>query len=818
MLGNLYSKLFKSKKSSSRSRSGDDIDVPTIMASGHAAAAPPATVPEWQPGDVIMDRYKVENVMSGAMGRVYICDHLGWGIKMAIKSPRPEVLADQEGIQRIIKEANGWIRMGMHPNIAACYYVLAVDKIPHLFIEYVDGGSLGDWIKTGRCRDLRTTLSLAVQFCHGMEYTHGQGIIHRDIKPANILVTKNALLKITDFGILLKTSDHDDGQQDSSLPDNDVDDESTVGFRGTPGFASPEQFRDTHSVDKRTDIFSFGLCLWLMLCGKKPFPKNNTKYVIPEPVSAVAGQTLPPTLIKVLKKLVAFDPDERYGDFGEVRHDLNLAYLEAFRVTCPYAELTNIDLRASSLNNHAVSFFELNKAEKAEECLNRALDVNDVLPEALYNLILLKWRQQKSSPTHLLRQLEAIKKRLPKEKLFDPLLKEVRDDVISGCTKRIEPASYPEFRLCLPRKSLEVFRDGQLRQSIQRNIVDHLDNKRYAACQEVLQTAWKNHGFCRDKVFNRVYESLLKVRERDELIFSQRLMTLRGGNRPITCMTYIPGSKYVVAGGPDGKLMVWDFVARKKVNALGNKNVPIRALAASPVGGILGIGDDNGVVTIWSTKTGKVKISDKRHEGTVRSLAFSADGKWLASGGEDGILRLRRIATGKEISVSIADSGAVCSLVFCGKGNDLVTGSEDGTLRFWEGGGKEYKHRVEAHALPISSLSVSPDGKRFASTSADRLVKVWEYRSNRCLRIIEAHEEAITSVLMLADNRYVVSGCDDDMIKLWDIETGSCTVLLDGRGDGICSLSQGPKPHIFLAGRRDGALVFWMNIYKLNCN
>ena len=816
MLGNLYNKLFKSKESTGKSRSGDDLDVPTIMSSGRVAAVP-TSVKEWQPGDVIMERYKVESVLSGAMGRVYICDHLGWGIKMAIKSPRPEVLADQEGMQRIIKEANGWIRMGMHPNIAACYYVLAVDKIPHLFIEYVDGGSLSEWIQAGRCRDLRTALSLAVQFCHGMEYTHAQGIIHRDIKPANILVTKNALLKITDFGILLKTTDRDGNKKAAPLPTDLADEGSTVGFRGTPGFASPEQFANTHNVDHRTDIFSFGLCLWLMLCGKKPFAKNNIKQAVPEPVPAVAGQSFPPSLVRVLKKSVAFAVDERYADFVELRHDLNLAYQEAFRVMCPYAELTNIDLRASSLNNHAVSFFELKKAEKAEECLTRALDINDVLPEALYNMILLKWRQRKGSPVHLLRQLEAIKKRLPKEKLFDLLLEGVRDDVVTGGAKRSAAGNYPEFRLCVPRKSLEVFRDGQLLQSIQRNIVDHLDNRRYDACQEVLQTAWKNHSYCRDKVFNRVYEALLKVREQGKLASVQRLMTLRGSKRPVTCLAYIPGSKYVVAGGPDGHLLVWDSTTRKKVNTLGTKGVPIRALAAAPIGGVLGIGADNGVVTIWSTKTGKVKISDQRHEGIVRALAFSNDGKWLASGGEDGMLKLRRLATGKEMNVSIADSGSICSLAFCGEGNDLVTGSEDGSIRIWEGGGKEPQHRIAAHAMPVVSLSVAPDGRRFASTSADRLVKVWERHSSRSIRIIEAHEEGISSVLMLPDNRYVVSGCEDDMIKLWDFENGSCSAVLDGRGDGICSLSPGPKPHIFLAGRRDGAVVFWMNIYQLNC-
>lgn len=295
MFGNLYNKLFKGGGKASSPRTADDLDVPTVLGSGRPARKVP-TLPEWHPGDVIMERYQVEEVLSGAMGRVYICEHLGWGIKMAIKSPRAEVLEDHEGMQRILKEANGWIRMGMHPNIAACYYVLAIERVPHLFIEYVDGGSLADWIKAGRCRDLRTALSLAVQCCHGMEYTHGRGIIHRDIKPANILVTKNALLKITDFGILLKASDrkaNGRGRAKQLSVDGGGDTDLTVGFRGTPGFASPEQFRDAHNVDLRTDIYSFGLCLWLMLCERKPFVKNSVRQIIPEPVPAAANLSFP---------------------------------------------------------------------------------------------------------------------------------------------------------------------------------------------------------------------------------------------------------------------------------------------------------------------------------------------------------------------------------------------------------------------------------------------------------------------------------------------------------------------------------------------
>ena len=90
----------------------------------------------WQPGDIIQERYKVEQVFSGAMGKVYIATHLGWDVKMAIKAPRKEVLSDEEGVQRIVREADGWVKLGLHPNIASCYYVLAIDKIPHIFEKF----------------------------------------------------------------------------------------------------------------------------------------------------------------------------------------------------------------------------------------------------------------------------------------------------------------------------------------------------------------------------------------------------------------------------------------------------------------------------------------------------------------------------------------------------------------------------------------------------------------------------------------------------------------------------------------------------------
>jgi serine/threonine protein kinase len=159
-------------------------------------------IPVWKPGDVILDHYEIEDVItSGGMGRIYIANHRNWKVKVAIKSPTEEMLKGKDLFSRVEKEAEAWTELGLHPNIAYCYFVRKIEDVPHIFVEYVDGGNLRQWIEDGRCADLKTGLDLAIQFCHGMAYAHSKGMIHRDIKPENILMTQDVTLKITGFGI-----------------------------------------------------------------------------------------------------------------------------------------------------------------------------------------------------------------------------------------------------------------------------------------------------------------------------------------------------------------------------------------------------------------------------------------------------------------------------------------------------------------------------------------------------------------------------------------------------------------------------------------
>ena len=764
----------------------------------------------WLPGEIINDRYRIERIFSGAMGKVYIAEHLAWGVLMAIKVPRPEVWADREGLQRILREANGWISLGLHPNIASCYYVRTISRIPHIFIEYVSGGTLEEWINRGRCQDMRTALSIAIQFCNGMEYTHAKGFIHRDIKPQNILLTKDGLVKITDFGILRLIRDN--SREVEGPRKNGQDKNATVGFRGTPNYASPEQLRNAHRVDRRTDIFSFGLCLWMMFCGKRPY-KQNLEGTCPEPVAVKPEIVLPDSLKAILRKCVAFKPDDRFPDFTELKEALNQVYLELFHVACPYAIMGKIDLRAENMNNRAVSLAELGRYQEAEAVLAHTLEINETMIEALYNSAMLRWCKGAESPERLLRSIEASKKRFPKLSIFDDLEKEIaeyieHEDGGSGKERHREP----QLLLCFPKAPMEIFREAQLRSSVHHNILTLLQNRRLTECYDTLLVSWGNERFKKDKFYYKIYEQLLPEGRKRALAAVQRVMTHAGADGgPAVLLASLPVRKLFFSAPPGMKVYACNATEKKPGVLYVETASRVTALAAGISS--LAVGQENGAVLFRSFKSG-AENAVAAGKSAVQALACSPDGRQMLAGLADGGIVLVETAGGKLRRIAAGVGGGI-RCVGWGKDFSFAVACEDGSLRFYDGKSGECQREIAAHALPAASLWVSGDGTKIVTGSADRLVRVWDWVTGRCLQTLEGHEDAITSVLLLEDGQTVVAGFADDIIKLWNWQTGKCTHILDARGDGVCSLAPGPKPHTFLSGCQDGAIVLWTIIYYL---
>ena len=293
----------------------------------------PKQPPNWKVGDKIGGAYTVQKLIKGAMGRYYILNSDKENKKLFVKLPSEFALSSSQMISYFTAEGRLRLEMGAHPNIVSCYSIKQIEHVPCIFLEYMDGGRLRDWIWEGSCIDYRTNLNLAIQFCNGMEFIHSKGIIHSDLKPENVLMTKEGILKINDFNTARRSPNK------KLLIENPLLKRDKL-IAGTAGYMSPEHFNDPPNIDERSDIFSFGLCLYEMFCGNKPYDISYGKpQEAPDPVILSKDKKFPLKLAKILMKCIQWYPEERFSSFEEIRNELLIIYSQFFKEESPYTEI-----------------------------------------------------------------------------------------------------------------------------------------------------------------------------------------------------------------------------------------------------------------------------------------------------------------------------------------------------------------------------------------------------------------------------------------------------------------------------------------------
>jgi len=201
-----------------------------------------------------------------------------------------------------------------HPGIVTIFDVGEEEGLPYMAQEYIEGQSLSQYIKEKQVLPLAQAIEIARQVADTLAYAHREGVVHRDIKPDNILIDKDGRAVITDFGVARLSS--------SELT-------RTGEVLGTPHFMSPEQVLGK-TVDGRSDLFSLGVVLYVLLTGKRPFSGDTISSICyqivheePQPLPAAKG--LPPEIAEILRKLLAKNPDDRFADGNELLAALDVA-------------------------------------------------------------------------------------------------------------------------------------------------------------------------------------------------------------------------------------------------------------------------------------------------------------------------------------------------------------------------------------------------------------------------------------------------------------------------------------------------------------
>ena len=274
--------------------------------------------------------YQIESpIGAGGMGEVYRARDTSLDRHVAIKVLPDTFASDADRLARFEREAKVLASLN-HPHIAAIYGLEKSGDTRALILEYVDGPTLADRINR-RPIPIGDALPIAKQIAEALEAAHEQGIIHRDLKPANIKVTPDGVVKVLDFG-LAKALEPEVSEADST--DRRMTTSAltkTDAIMGTAAFISPEQVRGK-PVDRRADIWAFGVVLYEMLTGRQLFTGATVSDTLAsvlttEPNWNALPSSTPAPLRRLLRLCLEKDRKERLQHIGDVRHEIKDALM-----------------------------------------------------------------------------------------------------------------------------------------------------------------------------------------------------------------------------------------------------------------------------------------------------------------------------------------------------------------------------------------------------------------------------------------------------------------------------------------------------------
>ena len=274
-----------------------------------------------------LGRYEIRSKLgAGGMGEVYLAEDTRLHRKVALKVLPADVASNRDRMERFVQEAKAASALN-HPNIITIYEIDEMDSGHFIVTEFIDGETLRERMGPELMK-LREVLDVAIQTASALSAAHEAGIVHRDVKPDNIMLRRDGIVKVLDFG-LAKLAEYKPNQY------VDMEAPTSIPFKTEPGmvmgtviYMSPEQARGLQ-VDARTDIFSLGVLIYEMVAGRVPFAGPSTLDILaaivsdkePPPLARYAPAA-PAELERIVEKALAKEREERYQSAKDLLIDL----------------------------------------------------------------------------------------------------------------------------------------------------------------------------------------------------------------------------------------------------------------------------------------------------------------------------------------------------------------------------------------------------------------------------------------------------------------------------------------------------------------
>ncbi len=772
------------------------------------------------PGDIEspgtrIGRYKLlELVGEGGMGLVYLAEQKRpVRRRVALKIIKPGMDTKQV-IARFEAERQALAVME-HPNIAHVFDAgTTKDGRPYFVMEYVKGLSITKYCDEQKL-NIEKRLELFKQACEGVQHAHQKGIIHRDLKPSNILVSihgDKAVPKIIDFGIAKaitqplteKTFFTREGQ-----------------LLGTPEYMSPEQVDlATQDIDTRSDIYSLGVLLYVLLSGALPFDQKSLEKAGFAEIQRTIREEEPPlpstrltslgdkakaiaenrrtqiiTLTRRLHrelewipmKAMRKDRTRRYRSASELADDiqnyLNGAPLIAGPESAVYRARKFVRKHAGSVATAALVavvivlglIVSTTMYLRAEQALNREAAARARAEHAE------KTAKEKSE--ELRRTLYVNSIQLADAKYGEGNIRRVHE-LLESCPDDLRGWEWDRLNHIADESTMTLHGHSDMVSSVAMSP----DGK------QVVSASWDN-----------------TIRVWDVLKGTELLTISREQGNAVHCVALSSDGKYIASGDGSGEILVSDAGSGKEVLTLKGHVYGVSSIAFSPDGSRIVSGSWDNMAKIWDAVTGtKPTTLIFSYTGGISSVAFSPDGKRIALGAfGDSKIKLLDAVTTEEL-MTISGQSISCSFVSFSPDNKfIVSVGDNDIIKIWDSSTGAELMTLRGHEGRVNSVAFSLDGKRIASGSADNTIKVWDIATGENMLTFRGHERSVNSVAFNPDGKQIVSGSGDNTIKVWDVSADHESTRFVGHKEKIHSVAFSPDGRCIVSASQDGIVKVW---------